>query len=626
MLIAVRLLILAAMALFTATAQAASVARVDVVGLDEDMTENVRVALSVVDAIGDDLPARRIAYLLRVAEEETREALEPFGYYSPTITVTRTRDGVTRTVGDARDWADDEDIRTPADDADPVRDRGGNMAVTVTVDPGQPVRVRNADIAILGAGGRDRYLQRDLGRFTPAVGDILDHPTYEASKLSITRRLAERGYFDADFTSRRVEVTRADLAADIDLVWSSGERYAMGPISFEQTPDAVVYERLLQKLVYWNQGEYYHQGRLDRLRKSLVALDYFSQIDIQPLPAQAVDRQVPIEVTLVPAPRSIYTAGVSYGTESGAGIRLGVERRYVNLRGHKALAQLDYAQNLKALTLQYRIPAFAWLDGWYTASLRTVEERSEYIDSRRAELVGSRSGQYNENLNLIASGHVLRERWLFAPEDNDPDAPRPYRYASYAYPQLRAEYIGVDDRLFPTRGVGGSLRFGGGVEGAGSDRSFAQVHARATWFRGIGERNRLIVRGELGRTFVDDVVELPPSLRFYAGGERSIRGYEFREVGPRLPATAGRKAYSLGAENLVTASVEFERYFTRTLGAAVFVDSGDAFNGSTPDWRTGVGVGVRYRTPVGPLKFDIARGLDRPASAFTIGLSIGADF
>ncbi|CAN5716236.1 autotransporter assembly complex family protein [soil metagenome] len=626
MLIPVRLLTLAAMALFAATAQAATVARVDVVGLDEDMTENVRVALSVIDAIGDDLPARRIAYLLRVAEEETREALEPFGYYSPTITVTRTRDGVTRTVGDAHDWADDEDARAAADHADTVGDRRGNIAITVTVDPGEPVRVRNADIAILGDGGRDRYLQRDLGRFTPAVGDILDHPTYEASKLRITRRLAERGYFDADFSSRRVEVTRADLAADIDLVWSSGERYAMGPISFEQTPEAVVYERLLQKLVYWNQGEYYHQGRLDRLRKSLVALDYFSQIDIQPLPGQAVDRQVPIEVTLVPAPRSIYTAGVSYGTESGAGVRLGVERRYVNQRGHKALAQLDYAQNLKALTLQYRIPAFAWLDGWYTASLRTVEERSEYIDSRRAELVGSRSGQYNENLNLIASGHVLRERWLFAPEDNDPEAPRPYRYASYAFPQLRAEYIDVDDRLFPTRGIGGSLRFGGGVEGAGSDRSFAQLHARATWFRGIGERNRLILRGELGRTFVEDVVELPPSLRFYAGGERSIRGYEFREVGPRLPATGSRKAYSLGAENLVTASIEFERYFTRTLGAAVFVDSGDAFNGSTPDWRTGVGIGVRYRTPVGPLKFDLARGLDRPASAFTIGLSIGADF
>lgn len=585
----------ACLLLASGVAGAATVARVDVVGLDEAMTENVRVALSLVEAIGDDVPARRLGYLVRVAEQETREALEPFGYYSPEIDVTRSR-------GD------------------------GGVTVTVTVNPGPPVRVRNADIAILGAGGSDRYLGRDLGRFEPRQGEVFDHVTYEASKLRISRRLAERGYFDADFASRRVEVTRADFAADIDLVWDSGERYDMGPTTFEQAPEAVVHERLLRKLVYWNEGEYYHQGRLDRLRRSLVALDYFSQIDIQPLPEQAVDRRVPIAVTLKPAKRSVYTAGLSYGTESGAGIRLGVERRYVNMRGHKALAQLDYAQNRKALTLQYRIPAFAWLDGWYTASVQAVDEQSDYIDSRRVEFVASRSGELNEHLNLVASLHALRERWAFAPVSIDPAEPEPYRYATYTYPQLRAEYIDVDDRLFPTRGIGGSVRLGGGVEGAGSDSSFAQLLARASWFKGLGGRNRLIVRGELGRTFVDEVVDLPPSLRFYAGGERSIRGYEYREVGPRLPASPGRDAFSLGGKHLVTASVEFERYFNLTWGAAAFVDSGDAFNGSTPDWRTGVGVGVRYRSPVGPVKLDVARGLDNPDSPFTIGLSIGADF
>ena len=586
----------AACVLFTSgVAAAASVARVDVVGLDEEMTENVRVALSAVAAIGKQVPVRRIGYLVRMAEEETREALAPFGYYSPEIRVERT--------------PDEEDV-----------------AITVTVDPGEPVRVRNADVAILGEGGKDRDLGRDLGKFEPGKGEVFDHVAYEKSKLRITRRLAERGYFDADFASHRVEVTRADHAADIDLVWNSGQRYAMGPTTFEQQPETIIRDSVLEKLVYWNKGEHYHQARLDRLRESLVKLDYFSQIDIQPLPDKAVDKQVPIQVTLTPAKRSIYTAGLSYGTESGAGVRLGIERRYVNDRGHKALAQLDYAQNLKALTLQYRIPAFAWRDGWYTASLRSVDEQSEYIDSRRLQLVGSRSGQYNEFLNLVASVHALRERWLFAPEDYDPGTPLPYRYATYSYPQLRAEYIDVDDRLFPTRGIGGSLSVGGGVEGAGSDSSFAQVHARASWFKGLGERNRLIVRGEIGHTFTDALTVLPPSLRFYAGGDRSIRGYEYREVGPRLPATADRKAYSLGAENLVTASVEFERYFNPTWGGAVFVDSGDAFNGSTPDGHTGVGIGVRYRSPVGPIKFDIARGLKDPSSPFTIGLSVGADF
>ncbi|MCD9097733.1 autotransporter assembly complex protein TamA [Luteimonas fraxinea] len=588
----------------SAAAHAARVERVDIIGLDEEMTENVRVSLGLQDAVGRDISGRRMGYLLREAERETRKALEPFGYYSPTIDVQRDREG---------------DV----------------LSVRVVVDPGQPVRVRNSDIAIIGEGGQDRYLARDIARFVPSEGAVFSHPEYDASRNQLSRRLTERGYFDAEFASRRVEVTRADFAADIDVVWNSGDRYNMGATTFEQTPEQIINDDLLENLVYWEEGSYYHQGRIDRLRSSLGRLDYFSNIDIEPQVDQANERrEVPVKVTLTPAKRSIYTSGVSYGTDSGAGIRLGVERRYVNMRGHKALAQLDYAQRRKTLTLQYRVPAFAWLDGWYTASLQMADEQTDYIDSRRVELVGSRNGQYNEFLNLIASIHVLRERWAYAPEE-DPDNPvvdddefagALYRYATFAYPSLRAEYIDVDDRLFPTSGIGGSVMLRGGLEGVGSDASFGQIHLRASWFKGIGERNRLIVRGELGHTFTDVLVGIPPSLRFYAGGDRSIRGYDWREVGPRIPARDGRRAFAIGAKNVVTASVEFERYFTDTIGAAVFVDSGDAFDGTSPEWRTGVGIGARYKSPVGPLKLDIARGLDNPDSSFTIGLSIGAEF
>ena len=592
---AFRLIAIAALLFTCGAAQAAKVARVDIVGLDEAMTENVRVSLSVVDAIDKEVPGRRLGYLVRTAEDETREALEPFGIYSPAITVDRTR-------------SDDGTV------------------VTITVVPGEPVKVRNADIAILGEGGQDRYLKEDLGAFTPRTGDVFDHASYEASKLRITRRLTERGYFDTEQTAHRVEVTRAANAADIELVWNSGDRYDMGVTTFTQQPTQIIRDGVLDKLVYWKPGQYYHQGRLDRLRKSLVTLDYFSRIDIQAKPENAVDKQVPIEVTLTPAKRDVYTAGLSYGTESGAGVRFGLERRYVNDRGHKALAQVDIAQKRSALTLQYRIPAFAWLDGFYTASLQAVDEQSDYIDDRRIEFVASRSGQFSRKLNLVASVHALRERYAFVPVDLPPGEDVPYAYATYTYPEIRGEYIDVDDRIFPRRGIGGSASLGGGLENVGSDSSFAQLRTRATWFKGIGERNRLIVRGEYGHTFTDATVDLPPSLRYYAGGDRSIRGYEFREVGPRIPAIPGRKAYSLGAKNLVTASVEFERYFTPTIGAAVFVDSGDAFDSGSPDMRTGVGIGARYRSPVGPIKVDLARGLDDPDSAFTVGLSIGADF
>jgi translocation and assembly module TamA len=570
-----------------APARAAVVQEVHVRGLDPVMTENVRQSLSLVDAIGRDVSGRRMAYLVREAEAETREALEPFGYYAPNIKVERTR----------------------ASDAPVV--------VTVNVALGSPVRVRAFDVGIDGEGAGDRYLKEEIDAFHPTRGEVLDHAIYEASKARITRRLAERGYFDADFTARKVEVTRADAAADVALHWNSGVRYDMGAIDFQQSPKQIVRDSLLQKLVYWKPGEYYHQGRLDRLRKSLTELDYFGRIEIEPQPEHAVGEQVPVTVTLTPAKRDVYTAGVSYGTDSGAGVRLGLERRYVNDRGHKFLAQIDYAQYVKTGTLQYRVPAFRWLDGWYTASLQGADEHTDWADTRRLELVGSRSGQVNRHLNAVVSLHALRERWRLL--SDDPLAPiNAYEYASLLYPAISAEYVDADDRLYPRRALAGSLLLRGGIEGLGSDASFAQIHASARWIRGLGQDNRLLVRGELGHTYTNSLFDMPLSLRFFAGGDRSVRGYGWREIGPR------NGDFATGAKNVVTASVEFEHYFTREWGGAVFVDTGSAFD-VRPDMHTGVGIGVRWRSPVGPVRVDVARGLTGPDAGFTVHFNIGAD-
>ena len=570
-----------------APARAAVVQEVHVRGLDPVMTENVRQSLSLVDAIGRDVSGRRMAYLVREAEAETREALEPFGYYAPNIKVERTR----------------------ASDAPVV--------VTVNVALGSPVRVRAFDVGIDGEGAGDRYLKEEIDAFHPTRGEVLDHAIYEASKARITRRLAERGYFDADFTARKVEVTRAEAAADVALHWNSGVRYDMGAIDFQQSPKQIVRDSLLQKLVYWKPGEYYHQGRLDRLRKSLTELDYFGRIEIEPQPEHAVGEQVPVTVTLTPAKRDVYTAGVSYGTDSGAGVRLGLERRYVNDRGHKFLAQIDYAQYVKTGTLQYRVPAFRWLDGWYTASLQGADEHTDWADTRRLELVGSRSGQVNRHLNAVVSLHALRERWRLL--SDDPLAPiNAYEYASLLYPAISAEYVDADDRLYPRRALAGSLLLRGGIEGLGSDASFAQIHASARWIRGLGQDNRLLVRGELGHTYTDSLFDMPLSLRFFAGGDRSVRGYGWREIGPR------NGDFATGAKNVVTASVEFEHYFTREWGGAVFVDTGSAFD-VRPDMHTGVGIGVRWRSPVGPVRVDVARGLTGPDAGFTVHFNIGAD-
>ncbi|GAB6196848.1 autotransporter assembly complex protein TamA [Lysobacter xanthus] len=570
---------------------AARIARVEVHGLDAVMTENVVRSLSINDETGSDLGDRRLDYLVGLVEAETRGALEPFGLYSPTVRVRR----------------EGEVLR-------------------VDVEPGAPVRVRNVAVRVEGEAQADAPVREEVEAFRPVAGEALDHAVYEASKTRISRVLAERGYFDVDLANHRVDVTRATGSADIDLLWTSGARYRMGTVTFLQTPKSIVDDSLLQKLVNWRPGEPYHQRRVERLRESLQRLDYFSAIDVAPLPDKAVDRRVPIEVTLTPAKRSVYTAGLSYGSDSGAGVRLGVDRRWLNRRGHKATALLDFAQRRKTLTLNYRIPAFAWLDGWYTFALQAADEQTDFIDNRRVEFLASRSGQVSRELEAVAGLHVLRERWAYAAEDDgDPETPPDYRYASFTYPSIDATYVDVDDRLLPRRGFGASAFLRGGRGRVAGDDSvlFAQAHATLTWYHGLGPLSRLITRGELGRTWSDAPIgTLPPSLRFHAGGERSIRGYGWREVGPRV-GEQGRR-FAVGARNVVTGGVEYEQYLNERWGYALFVDTGSAFN-ARPDLHTGIGFGVRWRSPVGPVRIDVAHGLKNPDSPFQIYLGLGAE-
>ena len=120
-------------------------------------------------------------------------------------------------------------------------------------------------------------------------------------------------------------------------------------------------------------------------------------------------------------------------------------------------------------------------------------------------------------------------------------------------------------------------------------------------------------------------MQIPPTLRFYAGGDRSVRGYEFREIGPRIAAVSGRDDFALGAKNVVTTSVEYEQYLNDTWGFAAFVDAGSAFDDQLDGLRKGVGLGLRWKSPIGPLRVDIGHGLDDPDASFTLHINLGAD-
>jgi translocation and assembly module TamA len=585
-----RFLALAVLAIVASSgASALDLRSVQVQGLeDEAMLDNVNDALSLQRLNPNrrnGLTESRLSYLLRRAPREVREALEPFGYYDPDVQTTVQRDGE-------------------------------QVTVLVQVTPGEPVRVRNRDISMTGPAESDSALMRRLQRFRPRKDQPFHHGTYEDNKAMVDSALAERGYFDAALVRHQVTVNRAERSADIDLAWTSGERYAMGEARFEGHQFR---PGLLDKLVDWDAGDPYDQARLIELQTSLAELDYFSAIDISAEPDSAVDGQVPVRVSLAPGKRTIYSAGLRYGTDTGAGVTGSMERRWVNDRGHKFRAQAKVAERENNVATQYRIPAFAWLEGWYTVGASVREERVEFVDSQIVEVVGSRSGRLG-NWDLVAAMNFRRERY------EDSISGLDYSYTTLFFPSLWAKWGQSDDLLYPRRARGVTVELRAGSNAIGSDVDFVQARAEGKWIHSFGRRNRLLLRAELGTTVSDQFPEFPPSLRFYAGGDNSVRGYGYKEIGQFIEDANGRR-FVFGGKHLMVGSVEYERMFSRQWGGAVFVDAGDAFDSfSRRDVQVGIGVGARWRSPVGPVRIDIAHGLgDAAQQSVRLHVSIGPD-
>jgi translocation and assembly module TamA len=576
---AIRLLLLILAGGQASIGAAVELRRVELSGIDGELATNVRARLAL-----DRLPASqraklsetRLAFLLRSAPADVQQALEPYGYYDVEVTPELRRDG-------------------------------NAVTVRLQVKLGAPVRVRRLDLFVEGPAHDDPVVSGLLGRFQPQPGELLHHAAYEASKSAIARVLGERGYFDAELGVHRIAVTRAEHAADIGLSWTSGRRYRLGRVQFEGGP---LRAGVLDPLVPWQVGEPYDQEQLLALQQSLVDADYFSGISLLPQPDKAVDGVVPIKVTLVSGKRSIYNLGLRYGTDSGAGINARLERRWVNMRGHKMLVELNLAQFKSDLTAQYRVPAFGWLDGWYSYSASLREEQIEDVTSQYIDLAATRSGRWR-GWTLLAGLNFKRERY-------DSFDGSEHGYATLVYPSLWGQWKHGDDVNSPRHGRRLTVELRAGSRSLGSDLDFLQLRAEGRYIRGLGSDNRLLLRGELGTTATTRFADFPPSMRFYAGGDQSVRGYGYKEIGQRVDGRV------FGGKHLAVFSAELEHMFTPVWGGAVFIDAGDAFEDGF-DARVGIGAGLRWRSPVGPVRVDLAHGLGEPDQGVRLHVTVGPD-
>ncbi len=566
----------------------AAPARVDVQleGVDEELRDAVRGTLELVEYQERDVTPATLRAAFDDADEQIRRALEPFGYYDVEIRKELT--------GDAEQ----------------------GWTAKIDVAPGKASVVRESRVEVSGEGADRRRVRGALEGFAPKVGERFDHATYEASKSVIDSSLRGAGYLDAKTTRRRVTVIPEETAADIDLAWESGPRYKFGDVRF--SGDAPFSENFLQQFVPWREDAWFNSEQVLNLQQRLVDADYFELVSVAPALDEKRDGRVPIDVLLRRDERTVYSGEVYYSTDFGAGVRVSADRRWLNKKGHKAGIDLEYSQRLQVAALRYQIPRPGREDRSYDFGIAYRDETTDVSRSRNFQIAASRTEKrWHGFVRTIGLKYLKGDFEIGQDEDN-----LEYGESTLLFAEGTLSRRRLNDKLAPRKGYVMDFGVRLASDAVLSDTNLAQTWARLTYLIPQGDKARIKLRGEVGAMSVGDFDALPPDLRFWAGGDRSIRGFNYHEIGE-----INENGNVIGGEYLAMASAEYEYYFREDWGAAVFVDAGDAFTSSFR-LNLSAGVGVRWRSPIGPVRVDFGFPIetDSPlAESWRVHILLGPD-
>jgi translocation and assembly module TamA len=516
----------------------------------------------------------QIRRLFKRAPKQIAVALEPFGYYQAEI-----KDSLTL--------------------------NGDRYNAFFEVNLGKRTQISAVNFALEGPAELDVSVNKAWRKIALKVGEPLDHARYEAAKNEVQRALLARGYLDYELVEHRIEVSRAKAEAVVFLKWQSGVRYALGETRFS---GGQFDQAFLSRYLTFEVGDLYTQTKLLNLQQRLVDADYFSVVEIAPEMEEAKDGSVPISIELLPAKRSIYTYGLSFGTDSGAGVRAGLERRWVNARGHKFRSSLEASQRLKTALVSYDIPMPDKARTTYSINAGYRDQETDVARSKLTRLGLARTRDWKGWQETYALS------WL----SGDFEVGEEFGSSTLLYPELILYKRQADDLLYPRQGYALTINARAGSDSVLSDTTFASVSIEGKYITSLNDHTRLLGRVALGALYADEFDKLPPELRFFAGGDRSIRGYGYQELGPLNSVNQVR-----GGKYLAVVSGEYEHAFNDTWGMAAFADIGNAFDSNGSDVKPSIGTGLRWRSPVGLVRVDVAYALDD--KKFRPHLIIGPD-
>lgn len=480
------------------------------------------------------------------------------------------------------------------------------------IEPGTQTHYQQVDVQITGDAATDPDFLRLKARLAPQPGDPVHHGRYEQLKSSLDNLALRKGYFQADFTQNRLAVSEALKEARLTLHFDSGPRYHFGDVRFSGSQ---IQEQRLYSLIPFQSGDPYLASLLGEFNQALANTNWFGSILIEPDNESLEDRSqmVPLHVQLEPRARNSVELGVGYTEVQGGRLKVNWNRPWLNDRGHSLNNRLALSGIEQSLESSYRLPLRNVAQDFY--QFQTGVKNFENRDGKGQDytLAAERHWLLTNQWYRTASVRWLYSEFIQAEKEDRSNLWMP----GISFTRSRSQ-----GGMMPSRGD--RLLFSAEVSDRawGSDNRFIRLRSRANYITSFGSDHRVVTRLDAGAILLEEATELPPSLRFFAGGDNSIRGYGYERVAPRDDA-----GLLLGGRYMVTGSAEYQYRLTGNWWLASFVDYGSSWS-RDPDWKRGVGLGVRWASPIGPVRLDFAWGLDHDEGKprqFQLHFSLGPE-
>ncbi|MFK7891665.1 MAG: autotransporter assembly complex family protein [Granulosicoccus sp.] len=574
--LAIRLLILS---LLCVSARTTGATEIEINGVDGRLAENVRVLIGNPPPVDN---AKRFEGFVNAVESQAVEALSALGYYDPAVAVQLTEGSPDNPT-----------------------------LISIDINPGNPVRIRNLLVEVKGAAETDRQFQLAMQSNSLREGGIFVSSEYESVKSSLINAAQGLGYFDFRFDTTEVRVSRKRQTADVKIIARSGERFLFGPVRFNQS---ILTQTVLRRWLTFAPGDPYQSGLIGELTQNLQSSGYFASVKVKPIIDSRYVQVVPVSVELTPKKSNEVAIGVGYVDDSKLRGRLSWEKPLINSRGHSADFSLALSRDTKSAGFSYRVPR---------------NEKPLYnfwgleYGLKREDAADTESFLTTANLRHVTRTPRLWDRSPFLRWERETFT------SSGIEDQTDLLLLGMSmarsrssGSPFPERGQNLVFELTSAARKFFSSINILKAVAKFRYLRAISTRNTLIASLQYGAIKSDDYDRVPVSQRFFAGGDRSLRGFAYRSVSP-----TNAEGENVGGRFLEILNLEYNYRFRERWTAAVFSDAGRAFNSRATAHRIGAGVGIRWQSPVGPFRLDLARPVSgTDDSSFRVHISLGPEF